>query len=249
VGFKPTLNRIPTAGLVYFSRTVDHVGFFTQDVPGAVLAASVLCQAWRPQSPAKTLPTLGIPVGPYLEQTEPDALKAFDKQMRRLEAIGCTIKRTPVMADIEELNHLHRQMIFAEFAQEQAAIYAQHAALYRPRTVEAIEIGKKVSAEALLAARANCNRLRADLQARMSEAGIDLWVCPSACGPAPRGIHATGDPNMNLPWTHAGMPVITLPSGRAENGLPLGLQLIAPFGADELLLSWAQMLAERMEIA
>jgi len=248
VGFKPTLNRIPSAGLVYFSRTVDHVGFFTQDVAGAILAASMLCQAWRPQSPPSGLPTLGIPVGPYLEQTEPDALKVFENQMSRLEAIGCTIKRLPALADIEQLNHWHRQMIFAEFAQEHAEIYAQHAARYRPRTVEIIEIGKKVGDEKLGTVRANCNRLRAELETRMSEAGIDLWVCPSACGPAPRGIHATGDPNMNLPWTHAGMPVITLPSGQAENGLPLGLQFIAPFGADELLLSWARMLEAKMEI-
>lgn len=249
VGFKPTLNRIPTAGLVYFSRTVDHAGFFTQDVAGAVLAASVLCQAWRPQSPPSKLPTLGIPVGPYLEQTEPDALKAFENQVSRLEAIGCTIKQLPALADIQRLNQLHRQMIFAEFAQEHAEIYAEHATLYRPRTVEAIEIGKKVGAEELETARANCNRLRAELEARMSEAHIDLWVCPSACGPAPMGIHATGDPNMNLPWTHAGMPVITLPSGRAENRLPLGLQFIAPFGADELLLSWALKLEARMKMA
>jgi len=248
VGFKPTLYRIPTTGLVYFSRTVDQVGFFTQDVAGAALAASVLCQSWRPQYAPKALPKLGIPIGPYLEQTEPDALKAFENQISRLEALGCTIKHLPVLADIKLLNHLHRQMIFGEFAREHAEIYPQHAALYRPRTVEIIEIGKKVGAEELNAARANCNRLRAELEARMSEAEIDLWVCPSACGPAPQGIHATGDPNMNLPWTHAGMPVITLPCGRSDYGLPLGLQFIAPFGADELLLSWAEMLANRMEI-
>ncbi len=47
---------------------------------------------------------------------------------------------------------------------------------------------------------------------------------------------------MNLPWTHAGMPVITLPAGQAKNELPLGLQFIAPFGADELLLAWCQVL-------
>ena len=49
-----------------------------------------------------------------------------------------------------------------------------------------------------------------------------------------------------MPWTHAGMPVITLPAGRSENGLPLGLQFVAPFGADENLLAWTQMLADRM---
>jgi Asp-tRNA(Asn)/Glu-tRNA(Gln) amidotransferase A subunit family amidase len=53
---------------------------------------------------------------------------------------------------------------------------------------------------------------------------------------------------MNLPWTHTGLPVITLPAGLADNGLPLGLQFIAPFGADELLLSWSQMLADQLKI-
>jgi Asp-tRNA(Asn)/Glu-tRNA(Gln) amidotransferase A subunit family amidase len=248
VGFKPTYNRIPTAGLVYFSRSIDHVGIFTQDMAGMALAASTLCQAWRPLPPPSGLPTLGIPVGPYLEQTEPHALEAFENQISRLEAIGCPVKRIPALADIAQLNHLHRQMIFAEFAREHSAIYAQYAALYRPRTAEIIEIGKKVSHDELGAARAGCSRLRADLEARMTAAEIDLWVCPSACGPAPEGIHATGDPNMNLPWTHAGLPVITLPAGWADNGLPLGLQFIAPFGADELLLPWSQMLADRLKV-
>ena len=124
-------------------------------------------------------------------------------------------------------------MIFAEFAREHSAIYAQYAALYRPRTAEINEIGKKVTHNELGAARAGCSRLRTDLEARMTATEIDLWVRPSACGPAPTGIHATGDPNMNLPWTHAGRPVITLPAGWADNGLPLGLQFIAPFEADE----------------
>lgn len=45
---------------------------------------------------------------------------------------------------------------------------------------------------------------------------------------------------MNLPWTHAGMPVITLPFGNV-NGLPLGLSLVGRFGHDETLLGQAAM--------
>ncbi|MGB5748283.1 MAG: amidase [Desulfobacterales bacterium] len=240
VGFKPTLNRLPTKGLVYFSRTIDHVGLFTQDVAGMALAASLLCRDWRADFVRGVLPALGVPIGPYLEQAEPEALDAFEKQVQMLEEIGSKVKRIPILADIEELNHLHRQMVFAEFSREHAEIYARHAALYRPRTAEIIEIGQKVSEEALAAARANCAKLRAELEAQMAEAEIDLWVCPAACGPAPGGIHATGDPNMSLPWTHAGLPVVNLPAGRAQNGLPLSLQFIAPFGEDEALLSWVQ---------
>ncbi|MCX5878791.1 MAG: amidase [Deltaproteobacteria bacterium] len=243
IGFKPTLHRIPTAGLVYFSRTLDQIGFFTQDLAGTALAASVLCRPWTSVSATATLPVLGVPTGPYLQQADPEGLLAFEQHLSKLETMGCTIRRVPALPHIGELNNLHRRMVFAEFAREHAEIYAMHAPLYRKRTAEIIEIGKKVSDQELASARANCSALRRELEAAMAHAGIDLWVSPSAPGPAPEGIQATGDPNMNLPWTHAGMPVITLPAGQAKNGLPLGLQFIAPFGADEELLAWCQILA------
>ncbi|NLJ46729.1 MAG: amidase, partial [Treponema sp.] len=55
-------------------------------------------------------------------------------------------------------------------------------------------------------------------------------------GPAPEGMDSTGDPVMNLPWTHAGLPTLSLPAGVFPNGLPAGLQIAAPFGRDEHLL-------------
>jgi Asp-tRNA(Asn)/Glu-tRNA(Gln) amidotransferase A subunit family amidase len=245
VGFKATLHRIPTPGLVYFSRTVDHVGLFTQDMRGMALAAAVLCQDWQTIPEPVSLPILGVPRGPYLEQAAPDGLNAFERHLSKLERLGFTIKDVPTLSDIDQLNRLHRRMIFAEFAREHSKIYPKHAARYRPRTAEIVEIGKKVSEDDFATARANCVLLRSKLETQMSQAGVDLWVCPSAPGPAPSGIHNTGDPNMNLPWTHAGMPVITLPAGRAENGLPLGLQFVGSFGADEHLVKWGQVLIDR----
>ena len=59
-----------------------------------------------------------------------------------------------MLADIAELNALHRRMVFAEFAGEHAEIYDRHRDLYRPRTAEIIETGKKVTADELAAARA-----------------------------------------------------------------------------------------------
>lgn len=82
------------------------------------------------------------------------------------------------------------------------------------------------------------------MEALMAENGVDLWVSPAAPGPAPEGISSTGDPAVNLPWTHAGLPTIALPAGSASNGLPVGLQLVAPFMANERLLVWAEALAK-----
>jgi len=240
VGFKPSYDRIASTGVIYFSRTVDHVGLFTQDVAGMMEAASVLCADWSPPSRSAARPVLGVPDGPYLAQTEPEALAQFEAFLIRLQEVGYAVRRVPAFPDIQALNLLHRRLVFAEFAGEHADSFAAHAARYRPRTREAIEIGQTVSDEELAAARTHGTTLRAELEQQMEAAGIDLWICPPAPGPAPVGIHATGDPNMNLPWTHAGLPAITVPTGQAIDGLPLGVQLVGRFGADEQLLAWAQ---------
>ena len=244
IGFKPSFDRIPSAGLVYFSHTFDHVGLFTQDIDGMILASSVLCADWQGVEQPDRLPVLGVPDGLYMEQTELEALGAFEYQLDGLRQQGVEIRRVPTLDDIIELNQLHRRLAFAEFAQEHAKIYPEHANLYRPRTREIIELGQTVSEAEMETTRANCAILRRRLENQMTDAGIDLWICPPAPGPAPKGIEATGDPNMNLPWTHAGIPAITLPSGRSEMGLPLGLQLVGHFGQDELLLAHAKQIAE-----
>ena len=246
VGFKPTLHRIPSNGLVFFSRSVDHVGLFTQDVDSVRLAASVLCQAWRQVPQPASLPTLGVPEGPYLEQTEPEALACLERQLARLEDAGCRIKRVPMFDNVEAINRLHVSLVSAEFSREHKAVYDGYGHLLRPRTAQMAEAGMRVTDEELYEARRHCAMLRSELECAMEREGIDLWACPAATGPAPEGIHATGNPNMNLPWTHTGMPVITLPAGKAANGLPLGLQLVASFGADEYLLSQAGMLIDRL---
>lgn len=241
VGFKPSYDRIATPGLVYFSRTVDHVGLFTQNVAGMILAASVLCSEWSGDFFMAKLPVLGVPDGPYLQQTQPAALVHFEETVEQLQNGGFSVKRVRTLENIEELNVLHRRLAAAEFAQEHAQIYAQYADRYRPRTAEMIQLGQTVGAEEVDNGRANCLRLRQDMQTQMQEHGVDLWVCPAAPGAAPAGIHATGDPLMNLPWTHTGMPAVTVPTRQTQEGLPLGLQLVGRFGGDEQLLNWTQM--------
>jgi Asp-tRNA(Asn)/Glu-tRNA(Gln) amidotransferase A subunit family amidase len=44
---------------------------------------------------------------------------------------------------------------------------------------------------------------------------------------------------MNIPWTHAGLPALSLPAGESAEGLPLGLQLAGRWNEDEDLLAAA----------
>ena len=246
VGFKSSYGRIPMTGGILCSETFDHVGIFTSDVAGMQLAASQVCQNWRKveQHISAGLPVLGVPDGPYLEQASVDGLAAFEHQLSLLKQAGYTILHVKALEEIGTINRQHSRLVFAEMAQVHSEWFSHYESLYRPRTASAIREGQEVSVEELSVLRDSPTRLRSKLETLMAQTGIDIWVCPSAPGPAPEGITSTGSPLMNLPWTHAGMPAISLPAGYAANGLPLGLQCIGAFMADESLLEWTIPLAK-----
>ncbi len=237
-GFKPSYGRINSEGVLYVSRSLDHVGLFTQDVAGMQLAASIVCENWQPVE-SEQKPVLGVPDGPYLKQTEPEALSAFETQLAKLKLAGYTIKRIPAYADIVDIAARHQKLMAGELAREHADLYPKFKDLYRPKTRGLIEEGQGVSDEALAAYKDAQAKLRVEMEDKMRANGIDLWVAPSAPGPAPEGIGATGNPKMNLPWTQTGLPSVNVPAGIAPNGLPLGVQLVGHFNADEQLLAWS----------
>lgn len=252
VGFKPSFERISTEGLIFFSPSADTVGMFTQDVTSMRLAAELLCRDWKGEAAVEG-PVLGIPEGPYLEQASTQGLTGFAAQVRLLEEKGFQVKRVAALNDIAEINRRHRSLIAGEAGRVHAVWFGEYEELYRPRMAEIVREGQKVGEDDLERARTGRGELREVLEKLMRSNGIDVWICPSAMGTAPLGLQSTGDPVMNLPWTHAGLPALSLPAGRAENGLPLGLQCVAGFGRDEELLAWGERLAgelagEREEI-
>lgn len=239
VGFKPSYERVSRRGVLPVSEAVDHVGCFTSNVDGARLAASVLVPGWREVS-SLPKPVCGIPEGPYLERASSEGLALFRQICGRLGAAGYELRPVPAFADFAEIECRHRQLFDGEMARFHAPWFAAHEALYREKTRETLRRGFALSDRALEEARAGRGKLCTELEVLMNSHSLDLWLTPAATGPAPEGLEATGDPILNLPWTHAGLPTVALPAAQAANGLPMGLQLAARFGADEELLAWAE---------
>jgi Asp-tRNA(Asn)/Glu-tRNA(Gln) amidotransferase A subunit family amidase len=238
VGFKPSLGRIPRDGVYIYSSSVDHVGTFTQDVAGAALAASVLCDGWSDEAVGDERPVLGVPEGPYLEQVDATVRAGFEGAVERLVDAGYEVRREAMLGDIEEVGLRHRAMVAAEFVEGHVEVHAQYGSMYRAGSAMSLDQGRLVTAEELAAGRASIPALRAAVEARMEETGIDALVCPSSVTVAPEGLGSTGNPAMNMPWTHSGMPAVTLPSGFSDAGLPLGTQVVGRFMSDERLLGW-----------
>ena len=244
VGFKPTRGRIPTDGVIPLSSSVDHVGTFTRDVAGAALAASVLLDGWdNRQTGDSTEPvTLGVPSGPYLDQTSEVGLDAFERALDALANDGCELVRVEAISDIDDVNERHDTLVAAEAVLAHGEWYDRYTDRYADATRELIEDGRSAPVSVLVRGRRGRDALRDSLASTADERGIDAWIAPAAPGPAPEGIDDTGDPVMNLPWTHAGLPTIGLPAGDVD-GLPVGVQVAAGFGADERLLAVADEIA------
>ncbi|MCA9939021.1 MAG: amidase [Anaerolineales bacterium] len=242
VGYKPSYDRISRAGVIPLSPSLDHVGVFAPDVGGATLAAAQLCPDWQATTPTRQ-PVLGVPAGPYLLRADAAALAQFERVCGHLADTGWQVKRVEAMPDFAEIVARHNLLVAADAAAVHAAWFAQFADRYHAKTAELIGHGQAVSTEAIAAARQGRMTLRHGLVDLMRSAGVDLWLSPSAPGTAPRGLESTGDPVMNLPWTHAGLPTVSVPSGFAENGLPWGLQIAGNWYTDEYLLAWAEPIA------
>ena len=240
VGLKPTFDRIPTSGVIPVSPSLDHVGVLVPGVEAAIGAARIIYQDWREQPAPVERPVLGVPEGPYLQRASSKALEAFADACRVLSDAGYELRHVPIMPDYDDVHQRHHVIMAAEAARVHAAWFGEYEPLYSAKMADLIRRGQAITGEQLRSALTERDEFRSRLRQAMAGWHIDAWIAPSAAGPAPGGLGSTGDPVMNLPWTQAGFPAVSLPAGRNPDGLPFGLQVIGDWNADESLLAWAQ---------
>jgi Asp-tRNA(Asn)/Glu-tRNA(Gln) amidotransferase A subunit family amidase len=235
VGFKGTHGLVPVAGVIPLAWSLDHVGALARSVGDTALAMSVLAGR-ELQAPAVTAPRLAV--APEL------AARASREVAAHLDAVadafaraGATVSKIELPASFAELAAAGLTVLEAEAAAYHEPSFLEHAADYSPEMRRLVEAGLRLSATAYV--RANRARLafREDVMPLL--AAHDALLCPTAPAPAPAGLGSTGDGSLCAPWSNAGVPAITLPSGIASSGLPHAIQLVQAAGASGRLLSVA----------
>jgi Asp-tRNA(Asn)/Glu-tRNA(Gln) amidotransferase A subunit family amidase len=247
VGYKPTYARISAQGVIPLSPSLDHIGYFTPDAASAAWIAPLLVDNWDKADLEHKNLRLAIPTGPYMDNAEPAALQQFDTDCKLLRAAGYTVLELRVMDDFDIMVERHNIILAADAAKVHHSWFGSYAEKYHPKTSTLIRRGETISSDDYQEAMRGMEEIRSTFTRLMEENDVDLWITPSAPGPAPEGLDSTGDPVMNLPWTQSGMPTVTLPSGKTSEGLPLGLQFIGRSGEDEQLLSWASQIEDYLE--
>lgn len=246
LGMKPTFDRVSRNGIIPLSTSLDHVGFFAENLDLTLHTARALYNDWdEPTIPMKK-PTLGIPDGKYLDHVSKEGQAHFE---RICNLLGDTyqIRHIPIMDDFQTIRNRHDLIMSAEVARVHSVWFKKYESLYSPKFSELIKRGQSVTEDQLHEALTERETFRSELRRTMIDHNIDAWICPSTVGAAPKGLESTGDPIMNLPWTQAGLPAINLPAGKNPQGLPLGLQVVANWHKDESLLLWAKDLEKTLE--
>ena len=256
VGFKPTYAAISAAGVFPLATTLDHVGVFARSVEDAKAMFDVLRDTGQTvrhnKSRSSTLLTGWIP---------PDAYGATDP------AVAAEVRQFGEALFGEALRDVNQVASLAEaFGASYAAIQAAevfdvHADrvpaqpdLFGPEVLERLRGAAETKGWEYVRALKQRKQLQATLAVFFER--FDLLAMPTIGIVAPplqaRAVTLGGREapvartllSLTRPWNLVGLPAVTIPAGMVE-GLPVGLQLIAPRGWDAWLLDVAATLQAR----
>ena len=231
VGFKGTHGLIPTEGVVPLAWSLDHVGVFARAVADVALTAGVL--AGRSLAGAASRPPRLALAAELVDRATPETAAEVRAAADRFARAGATIEEVKLPASFAGVHAAGREVLEVEAAAYHEDLYRAHVAAYRPRTRELIAGG--LARPAVAYARAQRARLAFREEVMPLLAAHDALLAPTAPAPAPEGL-ATGDPWFCAPWSFAGAPACSLPSGVSAAGLPHAVQLVAAAERDAELL-------------
>lgn len=263
VGHKPTFGRVPAFPASAFG-TVAHIGPMTRTVADAQLMLDAMSgrdlRDWF-QNPlpfetaasAPSLPLRGRRFGLWREAPSgavaPEIAAAFDRAVKRLEDAGAVL--VPVALPPEEnlLDLFHRHW-FAGAAARLSALPPAALEAVDPGLRQIAAQGATYSAVDLIHAHNRRAAFGAGFDALL--AGYDAILSP-ACTVLPFKAGEEVPPGSGLArWTEwaafsypvnlAQAPAVVIRSEILDSGLPVGLQIIGPRGADGAVLATAAAL-------
>jgi Asp-tRNA(Asn)/Glu-tRNA(Gln) amidotransferase A subunit family amidase len=183
-------------------------------------------------------PRLGVCLSPNWSQMSREGARHFEQVVDRLEKKGALMIDAELPASFAKLDDTAARILTYEMARGLAHEAAHHRDRIHPMLRARIEDRAATQTNEYLRAleyAAECRRRLAE-----HAKDVDALVTPSATGEAPLGLESTGNTAMNRLWTLLHGPCITVPAGEGPAGMPLGVQLVRPYGGDAHLLAAAR---------
>jgi Asp-tRNA(Asn)/Glu-tRNA(Gln) amidotransferase A subunit family amidase len=245
IGYKPTFNMIGRAGMKLASDTLDTIGLLARTVDDIALFADVL--ASREPLPVEPLAPrrIGLCRSFLWDKARPESQQAVESAAEKLGS--CVEVRDLALPEgFENLVAARGQIDDYERARALAHEWCMHRDLLGSHMTATIERGLAIPTTRYIEALQAAAVARAQLASLFAD--VDLILTPCATGEAPHGLESTGDSTFQGLWTLLRVPTITLPTHRGPNGLPVGIQLVAPLYEDARLLRFARWVENTLAV-
>ena len=262
-GFKPTFGLVSRYGSFRGAWSMDHVGVFARSVEDVAMGLDAVA-GYDPRDPASVrqsepsytrrldLHVRGVRIGVlrrFLDEgVDPSVLSAFEVALRTLSAAGAEV----VDVDIPELKYAAMTSMLTSAAESGAnnvRWLRERPDDYQLEIKRRLAGGLGITASEYLTVQRARYRIREALRAAFET--VDLLANPTTSRVAPLislGPRGNGDQTYRLGYTHSsllrfpsllGLPGCSIPCGANAEGLPIGMQLVGRWFADQRVLNVA----------
>jgi aspartyl-tRNA(Asn)/glutamyl-tRNA(Gln) amidotransferase subunit A len=261
-GFKPTFGIISRHGSFRGAWSQDHVGLFARSVKDIALGLDPVA-GFDPRDPASVhqeKPSYaarldkdmkGRRIGVlrnFLEAVNPAVKQSFEAALNVFAGAGCEI----VELDVPELKFAAMTSMMTSSA-ESAGInrrwFRERHQDFVPHVSRGLAVGMTITASEYLTVQRARHRIREAL--RVTYEKVDIIASPTTARVAPllaEGLKGNGDDTHHASYNHSnllrfpsmlGLPGCSLPCGMSPENMPIGMQLIGAWFADQVVLNTA----------
>lgn len=268
VGFKPSFGRIGRFGLVLNAWSLDHVGTMAPSVDDTALVYAALAgpdpldpSTLPDRPPPSTIdmtgfmaPRIGVIREFFMETSEPAMQKATEEALQQLAKAGAEVVDISLPKEFRLSWYAHGIIFATERATMKSPWREDGPVRGRAPSGRTLFMPDEVAPLIPTQYYIQSQRIRRYLQEQVGAivgSQVNVLLTPTAAGPAPKASDGGGDPSFQSCWSLLGFPTIQVPNGLAPNGLPLGVQIIAPMLADAYILcvaKWTEGVLGRLPV-
>ncbi len=250
VGFKPSFGSLDLDGVEPLAPSLDHVGLLGRDVATTARVFSALTGSQVQPVPES------LRVGVITEQLaspalDPQVAEALREAVNALRRAGCAVVEVDGTI-FAELDRTFDDILLREVWAVHGDRVGTEPDRYGPETLRLLRSAAATTEETYQAACARRDELLPRAAAAYGD--VDVLLTPAAPFLAPPTTPPVDTPEGDAEgmftrvYNLTGAPALVLPCGWSAEGLPIGVQLSAPHGADAILLAAATRVEEWLAV-
>jgi aspartyl-tRNA(Asn)/glutamyl-tRNA(Gln) amidotransferase subunit A len=245
VGLKPTYGRVSTRGVIPLSWNLDHVGTLTRTVADAARMLSALAGFDTHDPSSVNLSAgdysthledgianwrIGFAAGEYFEISDVEVMAAVEEAARLFGDLGAQVEKVdlPWLAPLALANGQMTQADAAAFHRQRLQ---EHPDWFGADVLQRLRNGAALTSNEYALARRT--QVEARRRFEMFFEKYDVLLLPSTPVPAPAiesivALEAAPQlTSFTSPFNLTGLPVLSVPCGFTQTGLPVGMQIVS----------------------